>query len=109
MDMMTVEVLMFHNDVGHFGKPHLLHILMCNLNILCFAEPVVGMRVQRNVHHCLFGFGSLRHPAFEILEDTVDVYLPAAVIVDFVCVEHPSMLLIDLLSVVDQTSVKRIS
>ena len=50
-----------------------------------------------------------RHPLLEILKDTVDVYLSAAVIEDFVGGENTTILLVDFLSVISEGSIKRIA
>ena len=105
MYMVPVDVLVFHYKVRHFGKPHLLHILMGNLNILCLTEPVVGMRVEGYVHHSFLCLSCLRHPSLEILENPLNVYSPGAVIVEFIGIKYPAMLLVDLLPVIHQTTV----
>ena len=53
MDMVTVNVFVLHYKVRHITEPHFLHILVGELGILSLTQPVVGVRIERYVHHCL--------------------------------------------------------
>ena len=53
VDMVSINVLVLHNNVRHIPEPHLLHIFMCYLGILPLGQHVIGMWVEGYVHHCL--------------------------------------------------------
>ena len=51
MDMVSFNILMLVDHIGHIGKPHLLHILVCQTGEVSVTELVIGMRIERDVHH----------------------------------------------------------
>lgn len=100
MNMVAVDVGVFHYYIRYIGKSHLLHILVSKLRVLHLAQTVVGMGIKGNVHHRFLGSGMLGHPPLEILESPADIDIAGTVIVDFVGVEDTPLLLVYLLAVI---------
>ena len=109
MYMVAVYVLVLEYKIRHIAEPHLFHILVGKAGKVNIRKPVVRVRIERYVHHRLFGFGIGRHPPLEILKRTVYVDSPCSVVEDFVGVEQPAFLLVYLFAVVNQSSVKGVA
>ena len=107
MHMVAVNVLVLHDKIWHFSKTHLLHVLVCEACKVGVAQTVVWVRVERDVHHRLFGAGCRRHPAQEIIVCPTDIHRAAAVVEYLVGVKHPAFLLVDFLPVVCDCPVQR--
>ena len=80
---------------------------MGEAGIFSFAQNVVGIRIQGNVHHRLLRPRGLRHPPFEILESPVNIDIAGTVVVDFIGVEDAPFLLVDFLAVIYYRTIQR--
>ena len=69
-------MFMFEDEIRHIAESHLLHVLMRKPGILNISESVIGVWIKGYVHHRALGLCMCRHPAFEILEGTVDIHFP---------------------------------
>ena len=106
MQVMAVYVLVLEHYIRLTAVPHLLHIFPCNALQLGVCQTVIGMGVQRYMDNRFLGADMRRKIAAEILHRTSDVQLARAVVEDFVGGKQPSFLLVYLLPVVRQCTIK---
>ena len=77
--------------------------------IIGVAQPVIGMRIERYVHHRPLRLGMRRHPTLKILINPMRVDRTRTVIVYFVGIEQAAFLLVYLFSVVSQGGIERVA
>ena len=109
MQVVAVYVLMLVHHIGLVAEAHLLQILPRDVLKLGVGQHIVGMRVERDMHHRLLHLRPHGHQGEEVLHRPADVHRSRTVIVDAVGRQQPPFLLVDLLPVVGKCAVQRVS
>ena len=109
MQMVAVDVLMLENEIRLVAEAHLLQILPCDVLKLHIRQYVIGMRIERDMHHRFLHLRPHGHHAEKILHSPVDVHLSRTVIVDAVGRQKLPFRLVDFLPVVGKCAVQRAS
>ena len=109
MQMVAVDVLMLENEIRLVAEPHLLQILPCDVLKFCVRQNIVGMRIERDMHHRFLHLRPHGHQSEKVLHSPVDIHRPRTVIVDAVGCQKPPFRLVDLFPVVGKCAVQRLS
>ena len=108
MQVVAVDVLVLENKVRLVAEPHLFQILAGDVLQFRVGQHILGMRIQRDMHHRLFHFHLRRQEGEKALHRLVDVHRPRAVIEDTVGGKQPAFRFVNLLPVVGECAVQRV-
>ena len=109
MQVVAVDVLMLENEIRLVAEAHLLQILPCDVLKLRVRQNIVGMRIERDMHHRFLHLRPHGHQSEKVLHSPVDVHRSRTVIVDAVGCQKPPFRLVDLLPVVGKCAIQRVS
>ena len=109
MQMVAVDVLVLENEVRLVAEAHLLQILPRDVLKLRVRQNIVGMRIERDMHHRFLHLRPHGHHAEKVLHSPMDVHRSRAVIVDAVGCQKSPFRLVDFLPVVGKCAVQRVS
>ena len=107
--VVAVNVLVLIDHIGLTAKSNLLHVLTGNVLHVRIRQPVIGMRIEGDMHHRILRAASVWNEVHEILQSFSDVHLARTVIKDAVGGKQLALVLVDLLPVVRQCAKQRVS
>ena len=109
VQVVAVDVLVLEDKIRLVSETEPFQIIAGDILQLNIGQYILRMRVERDMHYRFLHFHLRRHESLEALHRLADVHLPRTVIVDAVGGEQPPLCLVNLLPVVGNRAVQRIS
>ena len=109
VQVVAVDVFMFEYGIGLTAITEPCEILLGDGRQFRIGQTVIGVRIQRDMHHRFQCAHLLRQVTGEVLRRPPNVEATRPFIEDFVRGKQPPLPLVDLLAIVGQCPVKRAS
>ena len=109
VQVVAVDVLVLENKIRLVAETEFFQILAGYILQFRIGQHILRMWVERNMHHRLLHLHLWRHEGEKTLHRLVDVHLSRTVIVDAVGRKQPPLRLVNLLPVIGNRAVQRVS
>ena len=100
MQVMTVNVLVLHNDIRLVSIAHTLHILMCHFGQFLVRQPVIWMGIERNVNNWFLRAHLHWHVPLKVMQGLNNVNLARTIVEYLVGIKQLPLALVHLVGII---------